>query len=176
MSIRNRLILFAMAIALCILALVGFWVREHRQHATPETALNHDQHVGGIVAKVPFAKGVVVIAFVQGDSLGAYYMKNGFWGWKNYGGSGAALSLSTQNYNVDFEPFSVDGETFAWGTLMVPMREIIDRHMGKTYTWHSAGTGQSLVWHIILPYEQSLFYHSDWSMVLNNGKTAPLFK
>lgn len=75
MSIRNRLILFAMAIALCILALVGFWVREHRQHATPETALNHDQHVGGIVAKVPFAKGVVVIAFVQGDSLGAYYMK-----------------------------------------------------------------------------------------------------
>jgi hypothetical protein len=178
MAFSYRRILSFIAIVLCILIPFSYWEHKHRMHATPETALNSDVHIdtGRIVENIPFARGVVVIVRGHADTFDAYYLKPDFWGWKIDGQSEASLNLSTQNYNVDFEPFSADGKTFVWGTLMVPIKEIIHHHKGKTYTWRSPKAGHSLIWYIILPFTQTLFHHSEWSMVLDNGKTAPLFK
>jgi hypothetical protein len=100
-------------------------------------------------------------------------MKKGLWGWKLAQTSNAEINLTPQNYNVDFESFAIDGQTFVWGTTMTPIKEIIYNHAGKTYTCQ---VGKSPVWHMILPFTQSTFLHSEWTMVLPNGTTAALFK
>ncbi|QSO48425.1 hypothetical protein [Alicyclobacillus mengziensis] len=157
-----------------VLALFGYWVHQYATHATPEKAqATYNPHVGPFET-VKFAKGVVLFTpSGQGNSFTAWYMTKNFGGWHVSATSQAAEDLSPHNYNVDFEPFTYDGQTFVWGTAMLPIKEIVYHHNGKTFT---AKVGKYPVWYMVLPFKQTLFPHSEWTMVLPNGKTAPLFK
>ncbi|WP_067621126.1 hypothetical protein [Alicyclobacillus acidiphilus] len=159
---------------LIIAAFVAYWVYEYSTHSTPLKAQAASDPGVGPFETVKFAKGEVLITpSGQPNSFTAWYMTKSFWGWQVSGISNAMTGLSPQNYNVDFEPFSFDGQTFVWGTAMVPIKEIVYHYNGKTYT---ASIGKLSVWHMILPFKQTLFPHSEWTMVLPDGKTAPLFK
>jgi hypothetical protein len=152
----------------------AYWGYKYSIHSAPEKAqAAYDSSVGPLET-IKFAKGVVLITpSRQPNSFTAWYMTKNFWGWHVSGGSNAVAGLSPQNYNVDFESFSFDGQTFVWGTAMVQIKDIVYHHEGKTYT---ASVGKLPVWHMILPFKQTLFPYSEWTMVLPDGKTAPLFK
>lgn len=174
MKKRSKWKWFVGITVLIIAAFVVDWGYVYSTHATPEKAQAANSPGVGPFETVKFAKGVVLITpSGQGNSFTAWYMTKDFWGWHVHGISNAVAGLSIQNYNVDFEPFSFDGETFVWGTAMVPIKKIVYHHNGKTYT---ARIGKLSVWHMILPFKQTLFPYSEWTMVLPDGKTAPLFK
>jgi hypothetical protein len=159
---------------ICLLIFTAIWGYQYNRHSTPEKAQKtYDREVGSFET-IPFAKGVVLLT--PGDSpnsLTAWYMEKGFWGWHSVLTSSAEFGLDPHNYNVDFESFAMDGKTFVWGTCMTPIKEIIYHHKGKTYI---CSADKSLAWHMILPFSPSVFYHSELTMVRPNGKIAPLFK
>lgn len=168
---RNTLV----AIPFLVIALFfAYWGYTYSTHSTPQKAqAAYDSSVGPFET-IKFAKRVVLITpSGQPNSFTAWYMTKNFWGWHVSGVSNAVADLSPQSYNVDFEPFSFNGLTFVWGTATAPIKEIVYHHKGKTYT---ASIGKLSVWHMILPFKQTLFPHSEWTMVLPDGKTAPLFK
>lgn len=159
-----------------IIILVGtaFWGYQFSTHSTPEKAQAKYDPTVGPFEKVKFANGVVLITpSNQSDSVIAWYMTKGLFGWHVSSSSNASLDLAPQVYNVDFEPFVEDGQTFVWGTALNPIKEIVYHHKGKIYTSHP---GTLDVWYMVLPFPESYFLYSKWTMVLPNGTTAPLFK
>lgn len=158
---------------LAIICFVTYWGLEHSAHSTPQKAQALFDSTVGPFETVPFAKGVVLLTPDNHGGFRAWYMTENFWGWHVQGISYAVGGLSSENYNVDCESFTFDGETFVWGSYMTQMKEIIYHHEGKTYT---AKVGKSPVWHMTLPFTKSVFQNSEWTMVLPNGTTAPLFK
>jgi hypothetical protein len=151
------------------------WGYEYSRYSTPEKAQAALAPAVAPFEKIPFAQGVVLITpgpNSPGDLM-AWYVKKGWLGWRVRVNSAASLHLSPQNYNVDFQSFVIDGETFVWGTVMVPSREVVFEHDGHTYR---APIEHLTVWHMTLPFEISTFPHSEWTLVLADGKTVPLFK
>jgi Ca2+/Na+ antiporter len=122
-------ILFLILLVLCI-----YWLYEYSRHSTPEEALtSYDSSVGRFKT-IPFAKGVVLLTpSGQRNGLTAWYMKKGFLGWRVRAISNVTEGLATQNYNVDFQSFTLDDETFVWGTSAKPIKEILYSNNGKTY-------------------------------------------
>jgi hypothetical protein len=160
-------------VGITLIILVAIWVYEFSSHSTPQKAQAVYDSTVRPFETIPFAKGVVLLTpIAQGNGFIAWYMKKGFWGWQVSAISNALVDLAPQNYNGDFQTFSYDGETFVWGTAMTPIDKIIYRHNEETYTCKV----RQPVWYMILPFSQTLFPHSEWTMVLDNGKTAPLFK
>lgn len=173
---RKKLSLFIRLGGITLFAMISlafYFGHKYYTHATPQKAQAAYDPTVGPFETVPFAKGVVLLTPGNGQSFAAWYMKKGLLGWRMSGISNAQYDLSADNYNVDFEPFSDNGETFVWGTSMIPIKEIQYHHDGKTFTCE---VGHYPVWHMILPFSQNTFEHSDWTMVLPDGKTAPLFK
>lgn len=161
-------------LASIIVAYLIYWKCEYVVHATPDKAQALVSPSVEPFATVDFAKGKVLLTpSAQGNSFTAWYMTKNTWGWHVTGISQAVTGLAPQNYSVDFEAFSFNGETFVWGTTMTPITRIIYHHDGKTFTTQP---GKYPVWYMILPFEQHLFPHSEWTMVLPDGKTEPLFK
>lgn len=167
----RRMVFIVLLLIVCVFT--GDLGYQYSRHSTPIKALHaYDSGVGPFET-VKFAKGVVLLT--PGDepqSFTAWYMTRNFWGWHVSNISSASI-LSPQNYNVDFQPFVEDGETFVWGTNMTPMKEIVDHSGGKTFT---APVGKFPVWYMVLPFAQTYFPHSAWSMIGSDGARASLFK
>jgi hypothetical protein len=161
-------------LVLIIVVLAAYWMNQYSAHSTPERALVAYDSTVGPIETIPFGRGVVLITpSDQKHGFTAWYMTKGLWGWRAQVISSATIGLAPENYNVDFQSFALDGETFIWGTSITPMKEIVYHAKGKTFT---SQVGNHPVWHMILPVIQTIFLHSDWTMLLPDGNTAPLFK
>lgn len=161
-----------------IIALAAFGGYAYAAHATPQKALeSYDANVLPLQT-IPFAKGVVLLtttdpARFKQPGYVAWYMTRSFWGWRLTATSVTSMASSAQNDHVSFEPMAIDGETFVWGwAANAGVDQIVYRHKGTTYTCRVEHTG---MWHLILPFSQSQFPHADWTLVLRDGSTAPLF-
>lgn len=172
-KLSNKAIFFSILMAIIVIVIAD-WGYTYATHSTPQKAQAAVNPTVGPFEIVPFAEGVVLITpSGDGNSFTAWYMKEGFWGWRVATRESAMEGLDPQNYNVDFEWFSMDGQTFVWGTVMRPIKKIVYRHNGKIY---STLYQKYPVWHMILPFAQDVFPFSSWTLVLPNGKVIPLAK
>ena len=167
--------LWIMSISMAVvIAFTAYWGYQYSMHVTPQKALLVYDSTIKPFETIPFAKGVVLVASSgHGESYMACYLIKGFWGWQVSQTAEAAGKLNLNNNNVDFETLEADGQTLVWGTTMTAMKEIVYSHSGTIYT---CDVGKSPIWYMILPFTQTVFSHSEWTMVLSNGKTEPLFK
>lgn len=169
--VRYRL-WFILIPLMVVVAFLGYWGDEYSARSTPQKAQAAQSPTVGPFKTVRFGKGVVLLTpSSKGNSFTAWYMTKNFWGWHVTGVSNAAIGLSPQNYNVDFESFSFDGETFVWGTYCTPVKKILYHHNGKIYT-----AVNGTVWYMVLPFKQTAFPHDEWTLIRPDGKMAPLFK
>lgn len=159
-------------IVLVIVSSTLYWWRQYSTHATPEQAMVlYTSGIGSFDSKPPIPFGGGVVLFGEADNIfTAYYAEKSLWGWHIVLQSADSGGMSSAQ---GFGSLTEDGKTFVWGTnISVRVTRILDHHEGKTY---SCTVGKVPVWHMVLPFSQSVFRHSEWTMVLPNGKTVPFF-
>jgi len=165
---------------LVLIILGGVWGYEYESHATPtKSQESYDSNVLPLET-IPFSKGVVLItttdprASKESGYVAWYLEKTKLWGWRLEVKSYDLLNSRNGSMEASFASMTVNGKTFAWGAIKKPdVQEIVYRQNGKTYKSH---IGQKEFWDTSLPFNQTAFDHSDWTVKLKNGSIVPLFE
>ncbi|SDX02198.1 VanZ like family protein [Alicyclobacillus hesperidum] len=163
-----------------ILVLIGsLWGYEYVSHSTPQRAQqSYDANVLPLVV-APVSKDAVVIITStdprKTDITGYVaeywrYIKLLGWRLQEISLNPIQNSVGTKEYSVSFIQLSKG--TFAWGIASTPqIRNITYRHGGQVYLTHVHNNG---FWYMVLPLQQNLVSHSNWSVEFKNGSIMAL--
>jgi glycopeptide antibiotics resistance protein len=165
---------------LIVLGLLAYWGYRYETHSTPQKAMeSYDANVLSLES-IPFTNGVVLMtptdpAIDQEPGYVAWYMeKTQFSGWHLKTKSVSPLQESHLAQGMTFQSLSMEEQTFVWGTTgKSGVKKVTYRTNGASY---SGLVDEHGFWHVILPFAlDPSFAHADWTITVQDGRTAPLF-
>ena len=143
-------------------------------HATPERTLAAQQlPLTGIVRSIPFAQGELVISKIrQDDDFNGWYLTQNVWGWHVGTLSMVYSHLAPSEFPISYAAIYANGITMLWGVTERPMKTVI---LSWDHRSFSAAVGAKGLWYMTVPGSVHVVYNRQWSMMLLNGKIAPMY-